>query len=320
MPEKEAGTIYTLVDLLKECFNKEVLPIAEILVERTPVLRTAMVVEANSLTSHVFDRRATEPSGTFTAFNIGIPYESTQVDQMEAPMCMCEALASVDQRILRKSPNPYKTRANRERAFVSGMGKTFEETFFYGSEATEPKSFNGLATLLPAIAANSVIDEGGSGSDCTSIYLVEWGEDTAYLIYPTGSKSAGIRSEELGRQLVSDGLATPQVYPAYVSHHIFEAGFVLVDPYAIQRIASIETSGSTGIYDYTNVIRAINNLPGKGRPVIYVNRDIMTAMDIDLAAKTNLYLTIDMAYGKKTTHFREVPVFRADQITTEDAL
>ena len=75
MGEIDAYKSYTLVDLAKETFNKKVLEIAEILTERTPVIRTAMMAEANSLTSHVFDTRATEPVGIFTAFNQGIPYE-----------------------------------------------------------------------------------------------------------------------------------------------------------------------------------------------------------------------------------------------------
>ncbi len=318
MGELEAAASYTLADLAKETFNKKVLSIAEILAERTPVIRTAMMVEANSLTSHVFDTRATEPGGTFTAFNEGIPYESSQVDQEEEPMATCESLAAIDERILRKSPSPYKTRAQRERSFIAGMGKTFEEKFFYGNLATDPKTFNGLATKYDAAGDDQVIDEGGSGSDCTSIFLVEWGWDTVYLIFPTGSKTVGIRTDNLGRQLISDGTNS---FPAYVSHFIWEAGLVIADPDAVQRIASIETSGTANIFDYKNMITAINKLPGRGRPVGYCSRSSMTQMDIDVASKTNLYLTIDIAYGKKTTHFREVPIFRADQISeTETAL
>jgi len=129
VPELEAGAAYTIVDLAKETLNKQTIEIAEILVEKTPVARTAMVVEANSLNSHVYDTRATEPSGTMTAFNQGIPYEATQVDQDEESLAMCESLAAIDIRILRRSPNPYKTRANRERAFIAGLGKTFENYF-----------------------------------------------------------------------------------------------------------------------------------------------------------------------------------------------
>lgn len=319
MGELEPHEHYTLVDLAKESFNKKILPIAEILNEATPVIRTAHIVEANSLTSHVFDRRATLPAGTFTAFNQGIPYEASQVDQLEEPMATCESLAAIDERILRKSPSPYKTRDNRERAFIMGMGITFEEYFFYGNAALNPKAFTGLAPRYDSATDAQVIDEGGSGSGCSSIFLVEWGEDGVYLIYPTGSKTVGIRTDNLGRQLISDGEATPHDFPAYVNHHIWEAGLVVADPDAVQRIASIAVAGTAGVtFNYQNMITAINKLPGRGRPVAYCARAILTQMDIDVAAKTNLYLTIDMAYGKKTTHFREVPVFRADQISENE--
>lgn len=318
MGEIDAYKSYTLVDLAKETFNKKVLAIAEILTEKTPVIRTAMIEEANSLTSHVFDTRAAEPIGTFTSFNQGIPYESSQVDQEEEPMATCESMSAVDQRLLMKSPSPYKTRAQRDRAYIAGLGKTFEEYFFYGNTAVNHKVFDGLATRYDAAADTQVIDEGGSGSDCTSLWLVEWGWDTAYLIYPTGSKTAGIQTQNLGLRLVSDGEATPHDFPAYISHFKWEAGLVIVDPDAVQRIASIETSGTANIFDYKNMITAINKLPGRGRPVCYAPRAVITQMDIDLASKVNLYLTIAEAYGKKTVHFREVPVFRADEISEKE--
>ncbi|WP_345795543.1 major capsid protein [Acinetobacter nosocomialis] len=73
--------------------------------------------------------------------------------------------------------------------------------------------FNGLATrynhlidpetgLAPANAAN-IIDAGGTGTDNTSIYIVQWGSDRTHLIYPQGTK-AGLHIEDKGQVTLED--------------------------------------------------------------------------------------------------------------------
>ena len=57
-------------------------------------------------------------------------------------------------------------------------------------------------------------DSGASGNDQTSIWLICWGPQTAFGIFPKGSQ-AGIKFKDLGTQLWDDG--TGKKFEAYVS-------------------------------------------------------------------------------------------------------
>jgi hypothetical protein len=83
------------------------------------------------------------------------------------------------------------------------MSQTIAQTYWYGNTAVTPAEFMGLSpfynTLSTATAQNAanVIGGGGTGSSNTSIWLVCWGPETIFGVYPRGSK-AGLDMEDKG--------------------------------------------------------------------------------------------------------------------------
>ena len=321
MAELETAGQLTLIELAKRTNNSEIMDIAEVLDKTNEIFKDMPMVEANQPTSHVISQRTALPSGTWRQINAGVAYESSQTKQVVEPIGMLESFSKCDEALALLSRNPARFRWTEDKAFIEGLAQTFATAFFYGDTATVPEKFNGLSVraAYDAAADTYVIDEGGSGSDCTSIWVVEVGENKVHLVYPSGSRSMGIGSEDMGIQLVTDGT---NPFRAFVTHFVLRIGLAIHDDKAVQRIASIESAGSSNIFDPDNLVKAINLLPGMGQgAVIYCNKTIRSQMDINVMDKTNVYYTIREPYGEPLLYFRGVPVRTCEAILdTETAL
>ena len=324
MAELEVSGAMTLVELAKRLNNSQIMDIAEVLDKTNEIFKDMPMVEANQPTSHVIAQRTALPSGSWRQINQGVAYESSLTKQIVEPIGMLESYSKCDEALAMMSGNPARFRWTEDKAFIEGLAQTFATAFFYGDTATVPEKFNGLSVraAYDAAADTYVIDAGGSGSDCTSIWVCEVGEDKVHLIYPRGSRSMGISAEDMGIQLVLESTSSLNVFRAYVTHFVLRIGLAIHDDKAVQRIASIESAGSSNIFDPDNLVKAINLLPSMGKnAVIYCNKTIRSQMDINVMDKTNVYYTIREPYGEPLLYFRGVPVRTCEAITdTETAL
>jgi hypothetical protein len=134
-----------------------------------------------------------------------------------------------------------------------------------------------------------------------------------YFVYPRDGKQF-IDMNDMGPVLMQNGNTA---YEAAVTHFLLQFGLVVADDRCFQRIANVETSGNNG-FSANNVIKALNRLPDTDNTVIYVNRDIKTAMDQDAQNKTNVYLTIGEAWGRPTTFFQGIPVRLCEKIRSNE--
>lgn len=323
MAATDLGSYTTLLELKNaHAPDGNMAKIIDILWKRNSILRDAAWVEANDLTSHVFGQTVSEPSGSFGVINRGVAYEDGVTKQVREPIGMLESYARIDERLLKKARNKEQFRSQRNALAIKGLDKTFHSKFLYGSLATEPEGVDGVGTRIDSTTdwPNSTKLAGGSGSDTTSIWVVKWGEEGVFLTYPRGDKAQTmIEEEDLGRQLIHD---TTGAYTAWVTHFMINFGICIADPKAIQRIANVETTGTTNIFDEDHLIEVMNRMPDTENAVIYVNETIKTQMDIALKDKTNVNFTIDEAWGRKgVLHFKGVPVRMVDAIlNTETAI
>jgi hypothetical protein len=168
-------------------------------------------------------------------------------------------------------------------------------------------------------ATTNVINEGGTGSDLCSIFVVDWGPTSCYMVYPKGSM-AGLEHKDKGIETVRD--SSGNMYEAYVDKFSWKAGMVVKNTKSIGRIANIESTGASNIFDEDNLITLMNRMTrGPGRR-IYVNETVKTQMEIRAKDKTNIHYTTvnDIAPGP-VTFFKGVPVRLVDQmLITEAAL
>lgn len=311
----------TLLELAKNIApNGQLHKVAEILTKVNRIWDDMPWFEANDVFSHVSAQEFSEPSGTLRALNEGVGMEDVQTTNIRDVLCMLETFCNSDVALVDAAPNPTAFRNNRAARFIRGLSKTFVTNVFYGNNGTNPASFNGLAVRLDALSQTNVVDGAGTGSDVTSIYVVQWGEGKAWMGYPRGS-SIGVYHEDMGRKTVT--LPSGLKMVAYEDWFKIHGGLVVEDVKCIGRYANIETAGTTNTFDEDLLITLMNLMSddwaGAG---IYCNATIMTQMEIRAKDKTNINYSFaeGLAPGPVLT-FKGVPVRKCEAILdTEDAI
>jgi len=294
--------------------------IAEVLNQENPIIQDAVWREANDTFSNKTVRRASLPSGSWRKLNEGVATESSSTIELVDSIGMLETWAENDIEVINAFPNPKQARNDEAMSFVEGLGQTMAATMLYGNATTTPETFTGLAPRLADIAATTnVINEGGTGSDLCSIFVVDWSPTGVYMIYPKGSM-AGLEHEDRGIETATD--SSNNKYRAYVDVFNWKAGMVVKNSKSIARLANIESSGASNLFDEDNLITLLNRMTkGPGRR-IYCNQIVMTQMEIRAKDKTNIHYTTvsDIAPGP-VTFFKGVPVRLVEQaLSTEGAL
>jgi len=310
----------SLLELASRTNNASALAIAEVLAQTNEFIQDAAWGEANGLTGHTFTRRTSLPSGSWRKLNDGVSAESSETKQFTETIGMLESFSQIDEMLVNLAPNPGQFRAQEDNSFIEGLGQTFATAFVYGDTTTAPEQFTGLVPRINTTGTTNgtAIDGGGSGSVTTSIYVVSWGPNGVQFIYPRNS-SVGLSAEDLGRERV-DG--TTGTFMALVSHFKMDVGLMVRDDRAIQRIANIETAGSTNTFDDDDLITICNRVKSfLGTPVIYCNATIKTQMDIRAKDQGNINYQPSEFGGMPVTRFRGIPVREIEAITnTETAI
>jgi len=309
-----AHTSHTLIDLANRLDPKgELATIVNILDETNEIIADAPYQRANGETYHRITQRGGLPFGFWRRFYKGVPNEKSTTIQRDEPIGMLEAYSEVDKALVEIAPNPKRYRRNEAAAFREGMERTFAATLIYGDAGIDTEQFTGLAPRLADASADNFADGGGSGSDLTSIYLVDWGVDKVSLIYPKSHKSAGISHEDLGEVTLFD--SDNNKFQGYRDHFKIHVGLQVSDPRRSARYGNIETSGSSNIFDEDNLIELLNKMPRRGQgAVLYCNTTIFTQMDIAAKDKSNVNYTWTDAFGRPTMTFRGRPVRLVEQI------
>src|SRR6185503_17091630 len=229
---------------------------------------------------------------------------------------MLEAWSEVDSKLIKLNGNGNSFRMSEAAAFIEAMNIEAAQTVFYGNAGLAPEEFTGLAprysTLSTSVANyKNVINGGGSGSDNTSVWLVVWGEQTAFGIFPKGSK-AGLDHEDFGEVTVevSAGVGGNRMR-AFQERWTWDLGLAVKDWRFVVRIANIDTSDLAGGTppDLTLLmIKAEHRIPslGMGRAVWYMNRTAFQWLDIQgrTTVQAGNGLTYETVDGRRRTTFR----------------
>lgn len=319
MGVQNAYNQHTLVELANRTNNGNIITIAETLAQTNEIFSDIVFREANSNLGEKINRRVSVPTGTWRRINKGVAKESSQTVSLIEGIGMLEARSEIDKKLVEMSGDPAGYRQTEDLAFVEGLGQTMASALFYGNVATDPERFNGLATRLSAITSGSVYNSNGTGNDVTSIFVVKWGPNAVYGIFPKGS-NVGLDMEDLGEDDATD--EDGNKFRAYVTLFSWDVGLAVRDQRCIKRIANIESSGSSNTFDDDLLVRALNDLPGgPGNIAIYVNKTVKTQMDILAKDKTNVNYTASEQFGRPVTNFQGVPIRLCDAIlNTESAI
>jgi hypothetical protein len=301
--------------------------IVEILMQENALLTDMVWQEGNLPTGHLFTSRKALPSATWRRFNQGVAPQKSRTDQIVETCGMISAMSKIDTDLAKLNGNEAAFRASEDRAFVQGLSNDLEAAYFYASLASTPEQIQGLAARLASTTGKYggqivLPDIATSGSDQSSMWLVVWGPDTVFGIYPKGSPM-GLQMEDLGKQLTLDSGGTNE-FVAYVSRWNWTCGLCVKDYRGLVRLPNIDTSaisetGSLLLQAMTKMVAQGKRQFKKGRPAIYNNLTVSTYLDLQaLDSVRNSTLKIEDVGGTPVTKFLGVPVRITDAITNAE--
>lgn len=300
--------------------------IVEILNTSNDVVEDILWTECNDGSSHKTTVRSGLPTGTWRLLNYGVQPEKSTTVQIKDSCGMLETYSKVDAQLVALAKDKAAFRMSEDKAFIEGMTQNFISTLFYGSTATNPERFMGLAPRYSSLSAENgenIINAAGAGAAKTSIWLVNWASDGLHGIYPSGSV-AGLSVKDCGEDTLSDGNGGE--YQGFRTHYKWDCGLVLRDWTKVVRIANIDTAAltknaSAGADLIDLMVRAIETLPAgtTGKLAFYCNRTIRSFLRRQIANKSNVWLNMGEVSGKKVLTFDDIPVRRVDQITNNEA-
>lgn len=320
MATKTINDYHTLVEMAKRTDPQgNSAELINILAESNPMLEEAHWEQANDLNSHEFTQVIELPSGDFGRINKGIAYSAGRTKQVVEPICEITDAYCVDDRLLKMAPSPQEYLAKEAALHVEGLGQTAHQTLLYGNRGTNPDAINGFMTRYNSLSqTDSVINGGGSGADLSSILVVNWGRDSAYLAYP----------REFGNFLTEKGPSDQWIQPTSGTGYwgkiitwSIRMGLCIANPKNVQRICNLENTGSSNIFSDDDLITALNKMDRTDNAVIYVNRSIYTQMQIAFKSRANVNFTMQEAWGRPIMHFMGIPIKKLDKMmTTETAV
>lgn len=322
----------TLMDVARRTDpNGKIATIVELLNETNGILEDMTAIECNSGSTHVTTVRTGIPNGTWRKlYGFVQPTKSTS-KQVTDGVGMLEARSQIDNKLYELNGNSKDWRMSEEHPFMEGLNQDISETLFYGDTDVNPERFMGLAprfnsyqTTDKTKSSFNVIHGGGSdATDNTSIWFVVWSQNTMHILYPKGSK-AGLTMEDLGKQEISDSSGGRMT--VVESKWSWDIGLTVRNWKSIVRICNIDVSAlvaNSSAADLLSLMtKAYHKQKGRnlGRAAIYCNATVLTALDLQVQAKTNLVLTYADVEGKKVLTYRGIPIRECEQILDTEAV
>lgn len=272
------------------------------------ILEEAPWLPSNDVWTNKTTRRGTLPTGTRRKLNDRVTATVSRTTEIMDVIENVEAYCDVDAALVDSMPSPAMFRAGEVDAFIEGLGQGIASDILYSDSDADPDAMHGLEPRLHKLDARWVIDGGGTGSDTTSIYVVTWGQPTAYLIYPKNmAATLGVLHEDKG-QVTSE--TSSGLMEIYRDHFVIRLGLVVRHPRAIGRVANIEAAGAANTFDEDDLITLLNNMETGSGTRIYCNETILTQMQIRAKDKNNVYYTPgnNALSGEPPMYFQGVPI------------
>jgi hypothetical protein len=274
------------------------------------------------------------PSGTWRMLNQGIVSTNTGALQVDESIGLLENRAEIDLVTARLSSDIPAYRRQKGNLIIRGLAAQLETTLIYGDTTTYPGRFHGLHPRYNALgqktnsfgannmSMNQVVGNGGT-TNLSSIWLIGWGENKVYGIYPQGSP-IGIESEDLGVIDLRD--VNGGVFRGYAEHFRVQMGLAVEDWRYVSRLCNVDVAGTINDANMTvllnNMIDMTMAIPDLQacRPCFYCNRKVKAYLMKMAYTKANLALSIGDVYDEKNLLLvNGIPLRQADSITLTES-
>jgi hypothetical protein len=338
------GSWPTLIDVASRTTTDGNIPvIAEMLSQCNELNEDVPYIEANEMSGHEFVFRTSIPAGAWRQYNAGVPYSKSTTAKARVGLGMLEDYSQVDRALAEHSGDKEKFRESEDVAFLEGMSQTIEQTFWYGNTATNPAQFMGFSPFYNSISqaqnGANILSGGGTGTSNASIWMIGWGPDSIFGLFPRGS-AAGLAMEDKG-DVVPGYDALGNRFEAYTSWFRQQVGLCPKDWRYGARLANVDVT-SAGLAGpnapdlfalMAELILFFPKLSGTTsgvtktdaameptiRTVFYVNRTVRHWMDVQAMRNRNVLLQIDDYAGKPVMGYRGLPIKISDQLLTTEA-
>jgi len=325
MSELGLDTRYNLIDNLKTVQNGKFVPWAETLTENNPFLMDLAILPANGILSNEGSRETSLP--TPQIINVGAGHTSSTVrwDTFKENISIFKDRAAIPMDVYDLQPNKTAFRAKVEDRHMEGMGQGVTNHFFYGTSVASPEKFDGLDVRYsvpdatdPTNPSSSsadafVFDQGGTGSDTMSVWLIQHGVDKIHGITPANDPQMGITKTDSGLVYA----VTNSTYTAvdsraerqeYRTEFAWKIGINIPDQRSVARIRNIESGISNLDSSFLQKIFQAEDEVFKGSEQIfaYVPKRLMTFLHIMAEAKQNVQYDTNNIYG--------IPLYRIGKI------
>jgi hypothetical protein len=337
--------LVTLADVAKSK-DKRIGAVAEVLVQENPMLNDIPYMEMNEGTVHKEEIRSSLPTVYYRKANQPIPASKTTTEERTFQATHFESKSQIDEAVAARggADRIAYNRWNQAQGHIQAMGLEHASLLIYGS----PYGSNisgivsnlkgpGLSDIYCSTSASEdtskqLIDGGGTASNNTSIWRVQWGERTVFGIYPKGTQ-AGLkridRSPGNARVQIqgTDINSNTGFYWGYEEDFEVDHGLVVKDYRQAARIANVDVTllkSGVGAADLIDLMisahyKTWNIQVGVG--VWYVNRTIEAFLHKQALTKVGAGagLRFDNYQGQKVLMFLGFPIRRADAILNSES-
>lgn len=303
----------------------KVLTIAELLSETNDIIADIPYVDANQGTTHLIGQRVGLPATYWKQMNKGIPSSKSSTVQQKEGTAILKTAGVIDNDM----PNKDSLRIDERDAAMSALSNDMATELFYGT-AADPEGLVGLASRYSDTTAGNgqnIIKMGGAGADNTSIWLIGFGRGTIYGALPMGFSSGVTRKSY---ENVNEQDADGNTFMATRDEYSFASGLCVQDWRFAVRLCNIDVSAAladptgSSVAIINNMIKAVHRVPTLQRAGVkfgfYMNRDMMTVLDIQSTNKSNAYFTSREVEGVVRTEFRGIPLRLCDAILSTESL
>jgi hypothetical protein len=303
--------------------------IAELLAQKNEVIPDMHWEEGNLPTGHRIVQRTGLPSVMARSLNQGITPSKSTTTPVDEACAFIEGFLEIDRDIVELNGHDAAFRMSEADGFIESMNQAFAQILMYGDPTLAPAVFRGFAPRLNGVAsgntqfAANVLLGTQVASTNTSIWLVCWGPNSVYGIFPKGSK-AGLIHEDLGLQVVENvaGIGGARMM-AYREHWQWKCGLAVADwRYVVRAQVGTTIASGTIASDLINLMsRMIDRLPSltAGRCAFYMNRTIFSILKIQALAKSNQALSVEEGLTQIEYKFLGIPLRKVDQILNTEA-
>lgn len=329
-PDINAGTVRTLADwgvFFKN--NGQPHDLIELMDQENTILDDILWKEATDRDGNATAVRTGLPTVYWRRLYKGTPPSKSTIAMIKDPVAMLEARSLIDKKLYDIHKSQQKAyRLSEARAFTESMHEELARAIFYGNIKGNPDGIHGLDPRYAYKNSPQVVDAGGAGSECTSIWGVVWGETDVMGIFPNDS-AMGLDMEDLGFFDALD--AEGNAFRATGDLFTWNVGLAVRDWRSVVRICNIPAAaltrakGEAGFVDLHRLtIIAKNKVPTSKRARMkwYLNEEVMTALELQASDAGNVTLHYgDLLRSKNVPMLHGMPVRQNDAIlTTEEAL